>query len=122
MLVGVDAPPWAAEPCCHLTTTGRRTGRPHTVEIWFAWWEGRAWLLTEPAGTADWVRNVRADGRVRLRVGAEEREAAAAVHDDLPADHPVRAALAAKYQASYGDRPLLLWARGALAVAVTPAG
>src|SRR5690606_17915662 len=25
----------AAEPYCYLTTTGRVTGRPHTIEIWF---------------------------------------------------------------------------------------
>jgi len=24
------------EDFCHLTTTGRNSGRPHTIEIWFA--------------------------------------------------------------------------------------
>jgi len=24
------------EECCYLTTTGRRTGRLHEIEIWFA--------------------------------------------------------------------------------------
>jgi hypothetical protein len=25
-----------AEPFCYLTTVGRVSGRPHTIEIWFA--------------------------------------------------------------------------------------
>jgi hypothetical protein len=26
----------ADQPCGYLRTTGRRSGRPHTIEIWFA--------------------------------------------------------------------------------------
>ncbi len=36
---------WAGEPYAYLTTIGRRTGRPHRIEIWFAAQEGRMYLL-----------------------------------------------------------------------------
>ena len=29
-------PALAGETYCYLTTTGRVTGKPHTIEIWFA--------------------------------------------------------------------------------------
>ena len=40
----------AVEPAdldyCYVTTTGRRSGNPHTIEIWFALHEGRVYLLS----------------------------------------------------------------------------
>ena len=31
-----DDGPVAADDYCYLTTTGRRSGRPHRIEIWYA--------------------------------------------------------------------------------------
>ena len=31
----------------YLTTTGRRSGQPHTVEIWYRWSDGALWCITE---------------------------------------------------------------------------
>ncbi len=30
------SPPTSSEECCDITTTGRRSGRPHEIEIWFS--------------------------------------------------------------------------------------
>src|SRR6186713_3406091 len=37
---------WAATPFAYLTTTGRRTGQPHRIEIWFAAEQGSIYLLS----------------------------------------------------------------------------
>lgn len=42
---------------CRITTTGRRTGRAHTVTIWFVA-EGTTLYLATLSATRDWVRNV----------------------------------------------------------------
>jgi len=108
---------WEQHPYCYLTTVGRVSGRPHTIEIWFVVEAGSAWLLTEPDGGTDWVRNLRRAPQVRLRVGAVEVDATATVVD-LPAQAAVRRALAERYRST--DDDLDAWAAGALAVRVTP--
>ncbi len=34
------------EQFCYLTTTGRKTGRPHTIEIWFGFANDTFYLLS----------------------------------------------------------------------------
>lgn len=50
-----------------LTTTGRRSGRPRTVEIWWFRVDGR-FVITGTPGRRDWLANVRADPRVTIDV------------------------------------------------------
>lgn len=112
----------ADEEFCYLTTTGRVTGRPHTIEIWFGVADGRAYLLAGGGDGADWVRNLRADPRVTLRVGGTDSPATARVVTDDAEDAVARRLLAAKYQGwSEGER-LSGWASTALPVAVEPGG
>jgi len=51
-------------------TTGRRTGRPHTVTLWFAHEDGILWLRADR--DADWYQNLIADPRCRIRIEDEE--------------------------------------------------
>lgn len=51
-------------------TTGRRTGHPHAVTLWFAYEDGVLWLRTDR--DADWYQNLVADPRCRIRVGGDE--------------------------------------------------
>ena len=53
----------------YLTTTGRRSGLPREIEIWFTEHEGRFYVIAEHRERAQWVRNIQADPRVRVRVG-----------------------------------------------------
>lgn len=53
----------------YLTTTGRRTGLPREIEIWFTRSGDRYYLVAETGERAQWVMNVRHDPRVRWRVG-----------------------------------------------------
>lgn len=56
-----------------LTTRDRRTGEPHDTPVVPVEHGGKRWLVA-PYGTVGWVRNARADGRVRLRYGRAARE------------------------------------------------
>jgi len=53
----------------YLTTTGRKTGRPREIEIWFVASGGRFYVLAEHFHDAQWVKNLVRNPRVRVRVG-----------------------------------------------------
>lgn len=48
-----------------LTTIGRRSGNPRTIEIWWFYVDGR-FIITGTPGKRDWLANVRADPRVTV--------------------------------------------------------
>src|SRR5437762_640288 len=52
----------------YLTTTGRRTGQPREIEIWFTQRGGLYYLVAEHRERAQWVRNLRLAPRVAVRV------------------------------------------------------
>jgi deazaflavin-dependent oxidoreductase (nitroreductase family) len=56
----------------YLTTTGRKTGQPRQIEIWFVADRGRLYVLAEHGRRAQWVRNIIRNPRVRVRVGARD--------------------------------------------------
>jgi deazaflavin-dependent oxidoreductase (nitroreductase family) len=70
----------AGEPeFLYLTTTGRRSGQPRRIEIWFTRIDGRFYVIAEHLWDAQWVQNVVADPRVQVRVGDDEFPARARV-------------------------------------------
>jgi deazaflavin-dependent oxidoreductase (nitroreductase family) len=52
-----------------LTTTGRRSGKPHTIPVWFMV-EGSVVYLNTLDPTRDWVKNAQKNPDVRLDFGA----------------------------------------------------
>jgi deazaflavin-dependent oxidoreductase (nitroreductase family) len=65
----------------YLTTTGRRSGQPREIEIWFTRHEGRYYLIAEHRDKANWVQNVRASPHVHIRVAGSSMEGTARVMD-----------------------------------------
>jgi len=61
-----------------LTTTGRRTGKPHTVELWFAFAGGKIYLSHEGEYT-DWMKNITKNDRVGVRIDSLNFDAAARI-------------------------------------------
>jgi deazaflavin-dependent oxidoreductase (nitroreductase family) len=108
----------AAEDFCYLTTTGRRTGRPHEIEIWFALDEGRLYLLSGGGRRSDWVRNLMTDQHVDVRIAGREFAGIAEVVPAPEDDGGARRALASKYQGWREGSPLSHWAETALLVRV----
>ena len=64
-----------------LITTGRRSGQPREIEIWFTRHEGRYYLIAEHRDQANWVQNLRANPQVQIRVAGSSSEATARVMD-----------------------------------------
>lgn len=51
-----------------ITTTGRRSGQPVRIEIWWFRFENR-FIITGTPGRRDWLANVRADPTMTAHVG-----------------------------------------------------
>jgi deazaflavin-dependent oxidoreductase (nitroreductase family) len=109
----------ADEDFAYLTTTGRRTGKEHTIEIWFGLNDGRIYLLSGGGDRADWVRNLRKTARVRLRIATQRATGTArVVRAGTKEDQLARQLLDGKYQGWREGKRLSSWARGALPVAI----
>ena len=117
-----------AQPFCYLTTTGRASGRPHTIEIWFALQDHTLYLLSGGGDRSDWVRNLLTRPEVTVRLGRRDAAALAGrarlVEVGSDEDELARRLVTGKYQPGYGG-DLSGWRRSSLPVAVdlaTPAG
>jgi len=107
-------------PFCYLTTTGRRTGHAHRIEIWFALHGGTIYLLSGGRDRSDWVRNAIASPHVTVELGDEVRMGTARLlTPDTDEDRLARRLLVEKYRSSEDD--LASWGRTSLAVAIDPA-
>jgi len=107
-----------SEDYCYLTTTGRVSGRPHEIEIWFAV-EGRTlYLLSGGGDRSDWVRNLRAHPAVTVRIKKHTFAGQARIAQVEKEDSMARYMLAEKYQEWSEDKSLSEWARTALPVAI----
>jgi deazaflavin-dependent oxidoreductase (nitroreductase family) len=108
----------AGEDFCYLTTTGRVTGRPHEIEIWFALVpeRGALYVLSGGGHRSDWVKNLRRNPEVRVRIADERFAGLARETRDAEEDELARWLLVEKYESSPGD--LENWRRRALPVVV----
>ena len=89
---------------CYVTTTGRSSGRPHTIEIWFALNDARVYVLSGGGDASDWVKNIRVNPTVGLRIGDRDMICRAFVVEDQDEDALARRLLMEKYQPRYtGD-------------------
>ena len=102
---------------CYLTTTGRMTGKPHTIEIWFARDEHTLYLLSGNKEKADWVKNLKETAQVKVRLNRSHFVGEARIIGDKKEAALARKLVFTKYQSRYsGD--LTSWRRTALPVAI----
>lgn len=106
----------------YLTTRGRRTGRPHTIENWYVEFGGTVYLLSGGGERADWVNNLQQEPQVLIRFGGPREHrpdvpgtvaATARLVVDAAEQDLARRLVAAKY-----DHHLLDWVSDSLVVAV----
>ena len=103
---------------CYLRTRGRRSGRPHEIEIWFAADGDTLYLLSGGGDRSDWVRNLRVDPAVTVRVAETTRPGRARVlAAGTEEDTRARRLVFDKYQPRYGG-DLRDWRARALPVAI----
>jgi deazaflavin-dependent oxidoreductase (nitroreductase family) len=79
-----------------ITTRGRRTGKPHSVPIWFAV-DGTALYLGTLNAKRDWVRNLRKTPDVTLEVADLRLHGCAGIVTDPSLEDRIRGLLARKY-------------------------
>lgn len=102
---------------CYVTTKGRRSGSPHTIEIWFALHRDVVYVLSGGGDTSDWVKNIRDDPTVGLKLGDHDVICKARLIEGPEEDMRARRLLLEKYGPRYaGD--LEEWGRTATPVAI----
>ena len=110
-------PAVAEEPYCYLTTTGRVSGEPREIEIWFGLVGATVYLLSGGGDRSDWVRNLRRDPAVAVRIAGTTWPGRARIVEDADEDERARTLLVDKYAPGYsGD--LDGWRRRSLPVAI----
>jgi deazaflavin-dependent oxidoreductase (nitroreductase family) len=103
-------------PFAYLTTTGRRSGQPHRIEIWFAVEGGTVYLLSGGRDRSDWVRNLLVNPSVTIELGGETFTGVSRILDaGGDTDRLARELLVAKYR--QGD-DLDEWGRTSLAISI----
>jgi deazaflavin-dependent oxidoreductase (nitroreductase family) len=107
----------ADEDFCYLTTTGRRSGRPHTIEIWFALQGRTLYILAGGREKSDWVKNAQQHPTVQLRIRETHFTGLARLVNDAQEDALARKIVYDKYTPRDSD-DLTEWARTALPIAI----
>jgi deazaflavin-dependent oxidoreductase (nitroreductase family) len=115
--VGELDPALAGEEYCYLTTIGRVSGRPREIEIWFGLAGSTLYMLSGGRDRSNWVRNLKRDPRVTVRIDDRTLAGTARIVNDGNEDKMARRLLLDKYAPGYsGD--LTEWGRDSLPVAV----
>jgi deazaflavin-dependent oxidoreductase (nitroreductase family) len=102
---------------CYLTTLGRKSGRPHEIEIWFALEGATLYMLAGAGEESDWVRNLRAEPAVTVKVREVVYRAHARVITDPEEDRRARDLVFEKFQPR-NQGELVSWRERALPVAI----
>jgi deazaflavin-dependent oxidoreductase (nitroreductase family) len=66
----IDLAEVASKKLIHLTTKGRKTGKPHTVELWFAA-DGNKVYLSHEGEETDWMKNIKKNDAVTFDIGGK---------------------------------------------------
>lgn len=113
----IDLQDDAEERFCYLTTTGRVSGRPHTIEIWFALHECALYMLSGGKDKSDWVKNALRQPNVTIKIKDSHFTGHARLIQHPDEDALARRIVLDKYVNS-GEEDLDEWASASLPVAV----
>jgi deazaflavin-dependent oxidoreductase (nitroreductase family) len=107
----------ADDDFCYLTTTGRVTGRPHTIEIWFALEGTTIYMLSGGRDKADWIKNALRTPEVDVRIRDQHFTGRARLVADTAEDAKAREIVVGKYQPRSSDA-LDSWGRTSLPLVI----
>jgi deazaflavin-dependent oxidoreductase (nitroreductase family) len=109
--------PLADEAYCYLTTTGRVSGEPREIEIWFGLDDSTLYMLSGGRDRSDWVKNLMREPRVSVRIADRTFDGQARVVSDPAEAARARDLLFDKYNEGYsGD--LSNWRETSLPIAI----
>ena len=115
--MSTDFQDFADEDFCYLTTKGRVSGRPHTIEIWFVLNGDTLYMLSGGLDKADWVKNILHQAEVTVKIKDRVFTGLGRVVKDAEEDTLARQLIARKYP-STDEEDLTEWYRDSLPVAV----
>jgi deazaflavin-dependent oxidoreductase (nitroreductase family) len=106
------------EDYCYLTTTGRKSGLPREIEIWFGINENSLYLLSGGGNESHWVKNLRANPNVTVRIAKKTFNGIARIVNEEKEETMARHMLAGKYQGWKVGQSLSDWGKTALVVGI----
>jgi deazaflavin-dependent oxidoreductase (nitroreductase family) len=59
----------ANQSTVEITTTGRKSGKPHTSTIWFVYEQGHFYIQSGKEGKSDWYQNLKKTPQISLKIG-----------------------------------------------------
>ena len=60
----------ASQSTVEITTTGRKSSKPHTKPVWFVYDQGHFYLQSGKEGKSDWYLNLKKNPQLSLKIGA----------------------------------------------------
>src|SRR5712691_13276876 len=115
--MSTDLKALADEDFCYLTTRGRVSGRPHTIEIWFVLHGHTIYMLSGGLDKSDWVKNLLRDPDVSVKIKTRVFNGQGRLVKNAEEDALARQLIARKYPSS-DEEDLTEWYRDSLPVAV----
>jgi len=82
----------------YLTTTGRNSGEPRSIEIWFVYAQGNIYLISGMGMSSNWVKNLLKDPQVKVQIKDSSLSGKANV---VPPKSEARDQVARLYQRKY---------------------
>ncbi len=108
----------AKEEYCYLTTTGRKSGLPREIEIWFGIEGQSIYLLSGGGDKSQWVKNLLANPSVAVRIAKHNFNGVARIVSDEKEETMARHMLAGKYQGWKEGKAMSDWGRTAWVVGI----
>jgi len=84
----------------NITVTGRKSGRPISIPVWFVLENGKLYLLPVSGSDTQWYKNVLKNPSIRIEAGGAEAELKVAPVTDAKQVSSVVEKFRAKYGAS----------------------
>src|SRR6267142_6087549 len=84
----------------NITVTGRKSGRPISIPVWFVLENGKLYLLPVSGSDTQWYKNVLKNPSIRIEAGGAEAELKVAPVTDAKQVSSVVDKFRAKYGAS----------------------
>ncbi len=103
----------------YLTTRGRKTGKSHTVELWFAFADGKIYLSHEGEQT-DWMKNLRKTDSVSARIDRVKFDAKARIVGEGSSRELGKRALYEKYYKPASEAVIDDWFELSNVIELTP--
>ncbi len=112
-----DLTQFADADFCYLTTTGRVSGKAHTIEIWFALHENTLYLLSGGREKSDWIKNSLYTPDVHVKINETQFAGKARLVASTEEDRLARQLVLEKYTPRDSD-DLTGWSRTSLPLAI----